>query len=327
MPSAADPPSAAPASADPPSAAPASADPPSAAPASADPPSAAPASADPPSAAPASADPPSAAPASAAPSAADPSAAAVPGGGVGGYPPGVPGAYRSWLELRFDEPRLPLRRVVGLVGAVVAGLTLLGVPLGLLWARLAPATPVIKTAQGAIYAEPQPEQPIAADGWFSLLALGLGILAAIGLWFLLRRLRGPAGLVALTVGGIGAALVAWQVGRRIGWSTYQRLLAEAPAGQAFERPVDLRAGGVERVLGVLPVPYGNVLLVAFGAAVTYTLLAGWSRWPSLHPEPEPPLWSGGPGGVDQVSWGSVAPPAPTTAPEPPGPGAAEPPRG
>ncbi|KXK61382.1 hypothetical protein AWW66_13785 [Micromonospora rosaria] len=255
-------------------------------------------------------------------------------------------AYASLLRLHFDEPRLPGRRVAGLVGAVVLGMTLLGAPLGLLWVLVAPATPVIKITEGAIYAEPQPEQPIAADGWFSLLGLGFGVLAAVALWYLLRALRGPAGLLAVTVGGLGAALVAWQVGRRIGWSTYQRLLAEAPPGQSFDKPVDLRAGGVDRVLGVLPVPYGNVLLVAFGGAVVYTLLAGWSRWPSLHPEPDlpPDLWPAptpgfgpgppgpGPGplpgaGAAGVSWGTGASPAPSTAPEPPAPDAAEPPRG
>ena len=34
--------------------------------------------------------------------------------------------------------------------------------------------PGAQDRRGAIYAEPQPEQPIAADGWFSLLGLGFG---------------------------------------------------------------------------------------------------------------------------------------------------------
>ncbi|MDM4719964.1 DUF2567 domain-containing protein [Micromonospora sp. WMMA1363] len=224
----------------------------------------------------------------------------------GGPPPTWPAA-----------PRRP--RIVRAVAAAL-GLVVLGVPLGLLWAAVAPDTPVVKTAAGAIYGEPQPEQPIAADGWFSLLGLGFGLLAAALLWFVLRRARGPVGLVAAVLGGLGAALVAWQVGRRVGLADYERLLATAPEGRAFGKPADLRAGGVEWVLGVLPVPYGNVLLPAFGAAVAYTLLAGWSRWPSLHPEPELP---GGPG----VSWGSAVRPTPPAEPEPPAPGAAGPPRG
>ncbi|MEU4678099.1 DUF2567 domain-containing protein [Micromonospora sp. NPDC023737] len=214
-----------------------------------------------------------------------------------------------------DTPR---RAWAGAVGAGLA-LAVLGAPLGLLWAAVAPGTPVIKATLGAVYAEPQPEQPIAADGWFSLLGLGFGVLAAVALWFVLRRRRGPVGLASAVLGAFAAAVVAWQVGRRFGLAEFDRLLATAPEGQAFSKPADLRAGGIDWLFGVLPVPHGNLLLPAFGAAVTYTLLAGWSRWPSLRPEPQPDPAA--------LSWVSAATPAPPTAPEPPAPGAAEPPRG
>ncbi|MEH0937597.1 DUF2567 domain-containing protein [Micromonospora psammae] len=257
---------------------------------------------------------------------------AAPGGGAGGDPrpagpadvePAPVGTWPPAYAGRPAEPGERTRPAPALAVATVLALTALGAPLGLLWAALAPETPVLKTAQGAVYAQPQPEQPIAADGWFSLLGLGFGVLAAVGLWVLLRRRRGPGGLFVVTLGGLGAALVAWQAGRRIGLSDFERLLASAPEGTAFAKPVDLRAGGVEWLLGVLPLPFGNVLLPAFAAAVTYTLLAGWSRWSSLRPEPEPD-WTGGPGAL---SWGPGAMPAPTAAPEPPAPDAAEPPRG
>ncbi|WP_435207356.1 DUF2567 domain-containing protein [Micromonospora sp. bgisy143] len=225
-------------------------------------------------------------------------------------------AYPIGVEPASDEPRRPLRTAATVLGVTLA-LAVLGAPLGLLWAAFAPDTPVLKTAEGAIYAETQPEQPIAADGWFSLLGLAFGVLAALALWFLLRRRRGPVGLLGAVLGTLAAAPVAWQVGRRIGLATFDRLLATAPAGQAFTKPADLRAGGIDWLGHVLPVPHGNLLLPAFGAAVTYTLLAGWSRWPSLRPEPDPATFS----------WVSAGTPAPTTAPEPPAPGAAEPPRG
>ncbi|MET8232469.1 DUF2567 domain-containing protein [Micromonospora sp. NPDC005298] len=237
----------------------------------------------------------------------------------GGFHPGEVGAstaYQSSPELSADEPRRPLRAVATVLGFVLA-FAVLGAPLGWLWAALAPDTPVLKTAEGAIYAEPQPEQPIAADGWFSLLGLAFGVLAALVVWYVLRRRRGPVGLLAVVLGALAAAPVAWQVGRRVGLGTFDRLLATAPDGQAFTKPADLRAGGVDWLLGVLPVPHGNLLLPAFGAAITYTLLAGWSRWPSLRPEPD----------LAAVSWALAGTPAPTTAPEPPAPGAAEPPRG
>ncbi|TDB72343.1 DUF2567 domain-containing protein, partial [Micromonospora sp. KC723] len=224
----------------------------------------------------------------------DPASAGSPGADVppdtgpqaGPWPPpelAWPPAYAG-----SHGPVEPPRRGVAVAAATLLGLTALGVPLGLLWAAVAPDTPVIKTADGAIYAQTQPEQPIAADGWFSLLGLGFGVLVAIGLWVVLRRRRGPAMLGVAALGALGASLVAWQLGRRIGLSAYERLLAGAPDGTAFSKPADLRAGGIEWVFGGLPVPFGNVLLPAFAAAVTYTLLAGWSRWPSLRPEPELP---------------------------------------
>ncbi|MBQ1050345.1 DUF2567 domain-containing protein [Micromonospora sp. C51] len=233
-------------------------------------------------------------------------------------------------------------RVAAFGVATVLVLGLLGAPLGWLWAAVAPATPVVKSGDGAVYGQPQPEQPIAADGWFSLLGLAFGVLTALAVWFLLRRHRGPVGLVVAAAGGLAAGLVAWQVGRRVGLASYQRLLDSAPDGTRFSKPADLRAGGIEQFLGVLPVPYGNLLLPAFAAAVTYTLLAGWSRWPSLRPEPEPdlawlathpplpagPAGAAGSGPAGEVSSGPAgARPTPPAAPEPPAPGEAAPPRG
>ncbi|MTK03637.1 DUF2567 domain-containing protein [Micromonospora sp. CP22] len=233
-----------------------------------------------------------------------------------------------------DERTAGRGRLAAAAAVTVLVVGVLGAPLGWLWSVLAPATPVVKSGDGAVYGQAQPEQPIAADGWFSLLGLLFGVLVALAVWLLLRRHRGPVGLVVAVAGGLAAALVAWQVGRRIGLAEYQRLLDTAPDGTRFSKPVDLRAGGIDLFLGVLPMPYGNLLLAAFAAAVTYTLLAGWSRWPSLRPEPEPdgawlaayPSWpAGSAGGVSSGPAGAT--PAPPAAPEPPAPGAAEPPRG
>jgi hypothetical protein len=194
-------------------------------------------------------------------------------------------------------------------------LTLLGAPLGLLWRMIAPEVPVVKSEQGVILAQPQPEEFIAADGWFSLLGLGFGVLAAIAIWLILRQYRGPVGMVVGALGAVGAAVLAWRVGRQIGLGEYHRLVSTAPVGETFNKPPDLRAGGFEWLYGFIPTIQGDLLLPAFGAVVTYTLLAGWSRWPALRPEPEPAL-----------SWDWPAPPVPQATPAPPEPGAAEPPR-
>lgn len=174
--------------------------------------------------------------------------------------------------------------LVGLVLALALGA--LGGPLGWLWTMLAPDVPLIKTEGGARLTDPQPEEFVAADGWFTLLGLGFGLLAAIAVWALLRRHRGPFVLLGLAVGTVGAALVAWWVGT-LGQSDFERLAASAPVGTPLSQPAELRAGGFEWLWGVIPTLQGDVLLPAFGAVVMYTLLAGWSRYPSLVPEPEP----------------------------------------
>jgi hypothetical protein len=203
--------------------------------------------------------------------------------------------------------------LVWVVSALV--IAVLGAPLGLLWRAASPAVPVVKTDGGAVLAQPEPEQFIAADGWFTLLGVGLGALVAIAIWYGLRRYRGPAGAVAVTIGMIGAAVLAWRLGREVGLSDYQHLVATAASGARLEKPPDLRAGGVWWLAGVVPVLWGVLLAPAFGAAVAYTMLAAWSRYPGLLAEP------------DDVSSGWSGPPAPTGAPGPPVPPAEEPPRG
>lgn len=211
--------------------------------------------------------------------------------------------------------RPPVRRAALVWVVSVLVIAVLGAPLGLLWRALAPSVPVMKTDGGPVLAQPEPEHFIAADGWFTLLGVGLGALVAVAIWFGLRRYRGPAGAVVVTVGMIGAAVLAWRLGREVGLSDYQQLLAAAPSGAHLEKPPDLRAGGVSWLAGVVPVLWGVLLAPAFGAAVMYTLLAAWSRYPDLQPEPE------------AVSWGWPGSPVPPGAPGPPGPPAEETPRG
>lgn len=238
-------------------------------------------------------------------------------------PTAVGSAYPTpWAP---DSPVPPRRRPARAVLAGLAtalALTALGAPLGLLWAGVAPGVPVAQSAGGPVLRESQPEQFIAADGWFSVLGLGYGVLAAVGVWWVLRRHRGAVALVALTFGTVGAALVAWQLGRHIGLGDYERWRAGAAVGETFLRPADLRAGGVRLLWGFLPSVRGDLLVPAFGAAVTYTLLAGWASDPELGVAPQPPAEPASP-----LSWGSPDQPAPTGAPAPPAPGAAGPPPG
>lgn len=174
----------------------------------------------------------------------------------------------------------PVRPVIISAVVIVAAVTALGVPYGLFWSLLAPGVPVRVVEGGAVYGEPQPEQPLAADGWFTLLGVGFGVLVALGVWFAGRQVRGLPALAALTAGTVGAALVAWWLGRQVGLGGFESALAAAGPGTPLERPPDLSVVDAgwwpPRVFGVLLVP-------ALAAVATYTLAAAWSRFPTLRP--------------------------------------------
>lgn len=162
--------------------------------------------------------------------------------------------------------------------ALVAAVAALGVPLGLLWTLLAPDVPVQVVDNGAAFVDAQPRQPVAADAWFTLLAVPFGILVAIGAWRV-HRVRGAAGLLALVAGAVVAGLVAWLVGRQIGLTGFEQALATAAPGTVLHRPPDLRVAEA----GWWPPLAGAPLVPALVAALTYTVLAAWARLPTLRP--------------------------------------------
>lgn len=190
-----------------------------------------------------------------------------------------------------QEP-VPARRGHGgdvlwaLVTAAVIGV--LGIGLGLLWHRFAPALPLrmadLGTERGLVYTSPEPEELAAAEGWFVLLGLGFGILVAVLAWALLPARRGPIQLAGVLVGAVIAGWVAWWVGHHIGLAEYEQLKTSAPVDTIVHRPPDLRA---VKELGFFPYAIGGTLLIpAFGAVVSYALMAAWSRWPSLRRDEE-----------------------------------------
>jgi hypothetical protein len=178
-------------------------------------------------------------------------------------------------------------RQLGVVTAVAVATTLLGAPAGWLWAALAPRVEVIKHADGFAYAEPEPEQAIAADGWFALVGLVAGISLAVLAWVLLRRYRGVAMLVGLIVGSLaGAALAAW-VGYRIGSAGFNQIKESALVGARLEAPLRLRMTGMPGVLWPIR-PTGVLAVQAWAAAAMYTFTVLFAADPDLTGEPGEP---------------------------------------
>jgi uncharacterized membrane protein YeaQ/YmgE (transglycosylase-associated protein family) len=192
-----------------------------------------------------------------------------------------------WWELSRTPPR-PWRRTVLVAVLSTATMLALGAPFGLLWAWLAPAVPVVNTGNGIVINDSSPEEYIAADGWYTLLGLGFGLLAGIVAWLLMRRDRGPFLLLGVVAGALGAGyLVGPWIGEMIGRGDYQRWSETATKGATYLAPPEVHSTG-------------PMLVPAFAAAIVLTLLSGWSNDPDLeHPGARPGY---GPNSAAENGW-------------------------
>ena len=123
-------------------------------------------------------------------------------------------------------------------------IAVLGVPVGLLWSAVAPRTAYVVAKGAALLADPETQTLIAADGWFAAVTAVAGLLCGAAAYVLAGRFGEPGALGGLTAGAVAGALVAWQVGHRIGLAHYRHLLANAHDGTAVHAPPDLHATGV-----------------------------------------------------------------------------------
>lgn len=138
-------------------------------------------------------------------------------------------------------------RIVGrhlLTGVMVFGvLAVLGVAAGAVWHLVAPRTELVVTDHVAYYVSPSPGAPVAADGWYAVIALVAGVCCgslAHGLFH--RRLVGAS--LGLAFGGVAGSLVAWKVGHWFGGAAYTQAVHTATDGTHLFAPLDLRALGV-----------------------------------------------------------------------------------
>jgi hypothetical protein len=169
---------------------------------------------------------------------------------------------------------------------VVAGV---GPLLGWLWAELAPRIPIVKVDGGFVYAEPEPEQAVAADGWFAILAAGAGVLLAVLAWVLLRRYRGVTMVVALALGSLVSAALALWMGHKIGAADFAAVRDAAAVGDRIEAPLTLRITNLDAERWWLPKPTGVGAVQALVAVFTYTCLAGFSSHADLRGRTAAPL--------------------------------------
>ncbi|MGY1643780.1 DUF2567 domain-containing protein [Geodermatophilus sp. SYSU D00703] len=158
------------------------------------------------------------------------------------------------VELRADLPG-----ALGMTGVLL----LCGAPAGLLWWALAPRAQFQVTQDGPVaVGRPSAELLVADDGVFTLVLAGLGLLAGVVAWRLRRR-RGVALLLALAVGTLLAAVLAWQLGQLLGPPPTQEQLADVGAeGTTGLRLNSLAALAVGPFLAVLAYVLATLLASA-----------------------------------------------------------------
>lgn len=126
---------------------------------------------------------------------------------------------------------------------IAAALTLLIAPyVGMLWERIAPA-PTYVNLGGEVYLNNQDSSEfVAADGWFLVLGLLVGILSAVvGYW----RCRSDLGVIlALGLAAVPAAYIAREVGEAFGPAPIQQTALTLADGSTIEGSITIGAHGV-----------------------------------------------------------------------------------
>ena len=137
------------------------------------------------------------------------------------------------------EPAPPVRRDVWAGLLTVAVTVLVGAPLGLLWAELAPSV-LVEVRDGQVQVlDTYGDGFIAVDACFLAAVLVAGVVGG-ALAERLGRRHGPAVVVGLALGGLAAGWVAMAVGEMVGADAV-RALVESGAEASTELNVELRS--------------------------------------------------------------------------------------
>jgi hypothetical protein len=151
--------------------------------------------------------------------------------------PALPAFGAPYVGPVETSPSLAEDVRAGGLAAVVT--VLLGAPVGLLWAALAPRVDVVIAGENVQLAEPGSNDFIAGDGYFLLAVLLAGAVGGLIAWWLGRE-HGPAVVVGLAVGGILAAFVAMRVGQQVGLEEVEQAVSAGTQG-ALELSLRVRA--------------------------------------------------------------------------------------
>ena len=145
--------------------------------------------------------------------------------------------HGSRSATRRAAPPWPHDVAAGLL--TVAVTVLAGVPVGLLWASLAPRITVVVERSAVDVVDTYGDGFIAVDGYYLAAVLLAGSVGGLLAWRL-GAAHGPAVVVGLTTGGLAAAWVAMLVGEWADGTPLQDLVAAGVRGR-HELAVQLRS--------------------------------------------------------------------------------------
>lgn len=155
----------------------------------------------------------------------------------------APAVDQPYAEPEPARPTVAADARAGLLAAVVS--VLVGAPVGLLWAALAPRVDVVIAGTEVQLAEPGSNAFIAADGAFLVAVALAGVVGGVLAWALGRE-HGPSVVVGLTAGGVLAAVVAMMVGEQVGLDQVEQAVR---AGQQGLLELNLRLRAREALVG------------------------------------------------------------------------------
>lgn len=155
------------------------------------------------------------------------------------------------------SPRARLTRALLVTLAIAAGGAAVGLLGGLLWSAVAPKAVFSVSSPGVAYVvNPETSSFIAADGWFSAIALVGGAIIGLAGYLLGVRRYGPLPALGALGGATAAAFVAWWVGSHMGLAVFRHRLGTSRPGTLLRQPADLGAHGA---LAFWPLAAGAVI--------------------------------------------------------------------
>jgi hypothetical protein len=168
--------------------------------------------------------------------------------------PGVPAAFPAPPpELARPERTYVLRQELTVAVWVIAGLVLVGVLAAIIWVLATPTMnyQINDSGQLAVLST-EPEQPVAADGWFAIIAVVVGLLAGFRVWWHTKG-HEPGVVFGLVVGGLLGSVTMVAIGGLLRPSTLEDA-ASAGSGTRLHAGLAIHSPGVlllESVAAVL----------------------------------------------------------------------------